>query len=482
MNDTIGIDISKETLDTYWLSKRKNKQFTNNKTGLRSLIRWVREAKVSLIVFEATGVYHRLLEIHLAAHDIPFARVNPRQARRFAEGTGTLAKTDRVDAAMLARMGSLPELKADKPKSEMLHNLKGMATARQALIKDRTAARTRLSTATYPLLRQQATLRLRQVERDIAQIDATIETIITADKTLSEKTTILTSIPGIAKITAFAMLIEMPEMGNLSGKQAASLAGLAPISRQSGKWQGKERIQGGRACLRRAIYLPAVVATRFNPDMKTKYHELIAVENARNLRLLRSCASLWSWQTHYCVTVVNGMKIRLDQYGYSVFASKPLPGSGRYQASGVVPGGAAATPIRFGLLPLSAQGECRNDAPVQLYEPDRRGIGMTEAPQILLQHRLKKLRLPTFQGEYAKQAQLCAPFSCGDSEQGFFSNTARNLVGQACISQCRRRPKSRVFLRGKHGRRTGFGTGAAHTWPLVPLRKALGHAAIYPVP
>ena len=130
-------------------------------------------------------------------------------------------------------MGSLLELQADKPKSETLHNLKGMTTARQALIKDRTAAKARLATATYPLLRKQATLRLRQVERDIAQIDATIETIITTDKTLCEKAAILISIPGIAKITAYAMLVEMPELGTLSGKQAASLAGLAPISRQS---------------------------------------------------------------------------------------------------------------------------------------------------------------------------------------------------------------------------------------------------------
>ncbi len=285
MNDTIGIDISKDMLDTYWLSKRMHKQFSNNKAGLRSLIRWVQQAEVSLIIFEATGVYHRLLEVSLAVHEFPFARVNPRQARRFAEGTGTLAKTDRVDASMLARMGSLLELQADKPKSEMFYNLKGMTTARQALIKDRTAAMARLATATHPLLRKQATLRLRQVERDIAQIDVTIETTISADKTLSEKANILISIPGIAKITAFAMLIEMPELGSLSGKQAASLAGLAPISRQSGKWQGKERIQGGRACLRRAIYLPAVVATRFNPDMKAKYHELIAKGKCKKLAI-----------------------------------------------------------------------------------------------------------------------------------------------------------------------------------------------------
>jgi transposase len=285
MNDTIGIDISKDALDAHWLSKRKHKQFPNTKTGVKALVLWIRQATVPLVVFEATGVYHRLLETSLAADDLSFARVNPRQARRFAEGAGRLAKTDRVDAAMLARMGSLLELKADKPKSETLHNLKGMETARQALIKDRTAAKARLKIATQPLLKKQSTLRLRQIERDIAQIDAAIEATITADKTLSQKAEILISIPGIAKITAYAMLVEMPELGTLSGKQIASLGGLAPVSRQSGKWQGKERIQGGRACLRKAIYLPAVVATRFNPDMKAKYHQLIGNGKCKKLAI-----------------------------------------------------------------------------------------------------------------------------------------------------------------------------------------------------
>jgi len=152
MNDTMGIDISKDTLDAYWLSKRKHKQFANTKMGLRALIRWIRQTDALLIVFEATGVYHRLLETGLATHNIPFARVNPRQARRFCEGTGQLAKTDRVDAAMLAKMGALLELEADQPKSEPLHDLKQLATARLALIKDRTAAKARLAATTYSLL------------------------------------------------------------------------------------------------------------------------------------------------------------------------------------------------------------------------------------------------------------------------------------------------------------------------------------------
>ena len=299
MDDTVGIDISKDSLDAYWLSKRKHKQFANTKMGLSALIRWIRQTGRLLIVFEATGVYHRLLETGLATHNIPFARVNPRQARRFCEGTGQLAKTDRVDAAMLAKMGALLELEADQPKSETLHDLKHLATARLALIKDRTAAKARLaathhcltvhceamSREGHSLLSRQIKRRLKQVERDLSQVAEAIDAIVAADNELRVRADILMSIPGIAKITAYAILTEMPELGHLSGKQAAALAGLAPISRQSGKWRGKERIQGGRASVRRAVYLPAVVATRFNPDMKAKYEQLVSIGKCKKLAI-----------------------------------------------------------------------------------------------------------------------------------------------------------------------------------------------------
>jgi transposase len=191
---------------------------------------------------------------------------------------GRLAKTDRVDAALLAKMGALLELRADQPKSETLHDLKQLATARLALIKDRTAT-------THVLPSQQIKRRLKQIERDLSQVTEAIDAIVAADKDLAARAEILTSIPGIAKVTACAILTEMPELGHLSGKKAAALAGLAPISRQSGKWQGKERIQGGRASVRRAVYLPAVVATRFNPDMKAKYEHLISTGKCKKLAI-----------------------------------------------------------------------------------------------------------------------------------------------------------------------------------------------------
>ena len=275
MRTTIGIDISKDTLDAYRQSDNQCIQVTNDKAGHKTLVRWIGTHDAPLVVFEATGAYHRKLEAALAASDTAFAKVNPRQARRFAEATGRLAKTDRVDATMLAKMGSVLGLKAHKPKSEALHILRELITARRALMKDKVAAKTRLQTTRQTLLKNQINARLKQIAMHIQQVDAAIAEKFALDEALSHKLAILISIPGIAEMTAFSMLIEMPELGTLEGKQAASLAGLAPISRQSGKWQGKERIQGGRAFLRRAIYMPALVATRYNPDLKAKYDQLI---------------------------------------------------------------------------------------------------------------------------------------------------------------------------------------------------------------
>lgn len=285
MQLTIGIDISKDRLDAYRLSDRQHIQVTNDKPGHKALIRWIGTSDLLLVVFEATGAYHRQLEATLAASGIPFAKVNPRQARRFAEATGRLAKTDRVDAAMLARMGAVLELEGQDAPSENLHQLRELMATRRALIKDRTAARTRLCAATMPLVKRQLNARIKQIETQLAQIDAALASKAAQDEAMSRKLAILVSIPGIGEITALSMLIEMPELGTLDGKQAASLAGLAPISRQSGKRQGKERIQGGRPTVRRAIYMPALVATRFNADLKAKYEQLIRAGKPAKLAL-----------------------------------------------------------------------------------------------------------------------------------------------------------------------------------------------------
>jgi transposase len=206
----------------------------------------------------------------LGVAGVPSAKVNPRQARRFAEATGRLAKTDRLDAAMLARMGALLELKTRPPRSEALLEFKELHLAREALVKDRAAAKNGGKVLTAPLLKRQNAQRLEQIKRQIAAIEAAILEQVQADPDLAQRFAILTSIPGLSAITAFALLIEMPELGALEASQAASLTGLAPVARQSGRSTRRAFIRGGRANVRQARYMPALVATRFNPDMKAK--------------------------------------------------------------------------------------------------------------------------------------------------------------------------------------------------------------------
>lgn len=272
---TIGVDISKEALDAFRFPDGESCRFDNTAKGHKALMRWI-GSEVTRIVYEPTGAYHRGFECRLAEAGLPLVKVNPRQARRFAEATGKLAKTDRCDAAMLARMGAVLALTARSPRSALLNELKDLHMARAALIKDRTAARNRAKTLTLALLRRHNGERLKQIQRQLADIDQTILTLFKADPDLAQRLDILTSIPGVSHATAFALIIDMPELGTLEPPEAASLAGLAPVARQSGKWTGRAFIRGGRANVRQALYMPALVAMRFNPDLKAKYQTLKA--------------------------------------------------------------------------------------------------------------------------------------------------------------------------------------------------------------
>jgi transposase len=273
MNDTIGVDISKPALDAFRLRTREHRQFPNDRAGCSALIRWIGGSAVR-VIFEPTGPYHRLFEASLVAAGIEAVKVNPRSSRRFAEATGELAKTDQIDAAILARMGAVLDLEGRPAKTETLHDLRELGVARQALVKDRIAATNREQIAVNPVIKRQLRARLKQIGAQLKEIDAAIATLVDTDPCLSRRRDVLASIPGIGTVTAMAILIEMPELGTLDNKQAASLAGLAPMTRQSGTWSGRARIRGGRRSLRTALYMPALVALRFNPDLKRKYQAL----------------------------------------------------------------------------------------------------------------------------------------------------------------------------------------------------------------
>jgi len=282
---TIGIDISKDTLDVHRLSDGAAAQFGNDKAGFRTLKAWLKGHDLARIVYESTGPYHRDFEVAFEA-DFPLVKVNPLQARRFAQSLGTKAKTDRVDARMLAMMGEVFSLVPQPATPTNQRDLKELHIARLALIKDRTRALNRQKTLTLAILKRQAKARLKQLATRIAEVDEAIAEILQSTPEIARATKIICSIPGLSRISAAALLTEMPELGTLNKKQVASLAGLAPLTRQSGKWRGRSFIGGGRKLLRDSLYMPALVAMRHNPSLKVKYTALIAAGKPAKVALV----------------------------------------------------------------------------------------------------------------------------------------------------------------------------------------------------
>ena len=273
IHHTVGVDISKRHLDAHQLPEEKAAQFTNDAAGFRQLIAWI-GTPVKCVAYEPTGPYHRDFELALLKAKLPLAKVNPWQARRFAQATGQRAKTDAVDARMLAGMAATLTLRPTPLPSKRQRALSDLQSAKNKLIRDRTAQLNGGDHLRDPLLKQQHQTHLNMLNRHLKAIDAKIQKLIAAEPTLARKAEIIASIPSLASNTAANLLAEMPELGTLSNKAAASLAGLAPIARESGAWQGRRFIQGGRHPVRRLLYMPAVAAVRCNPDMKQTYRTL----------------------------------------------------------------------------------------------------------------------------------------------------------------------------------------------------------------
>lgn len=296
MSMTVGIDISKDWLDVGRFPEAPDcgsgARFANTAAGHAALIGWLEglgapgdETPVR-VVFEATGAYHRALAGALERAGQPSCKVNPRRTRRFAQAAGRLAKTDRIDATMLARMGHVLALEPERPQGGTQGDLNALTSARQALVKDRNALLARRSTTGHALVLSQLDRRRAVIEADIAEIDAALAELVRADEDLRARAAILVSIPGLAATSATTILAEMPELGAMGGKQAAAMAGVAPVTRSSGQWRGRAFIGGGRAALRRALYMPALVATRFNPALRATYERLVAAGKPKKLALV----------------------------------------------------------------------------------------------------------------------------------------------------------------------------------------------------
>lgn len=280
-----GIDVCKERLDVYLHPLGQAWSVANDAAGRRQLARRLTKAEVALVVLEPTSKYHRAAQRHLDAGGIAVALVNPLRSRLFAEACGQLAKTDAIDARMLALMAERLQPEAAAPPSEIEEELQELANARSAAIADRVALTNRMETTSLAFLRRELTARRKSLTRHIERLEARIEALIASDPATARRAAILRSIPGVGPANVLAILAQLREIGRISGKKVTALAGLAPFAHDSGPRQGHRSIRGGRPELRRYLYMAAIAASRCNPDLKRFYENLRAAGKPAKLAL-----------------------------------------------------------------------------------------------------------------------------------------------------------------------------------------------------
>ena len=255
----VGIDVCKARLDVYLHPLGAKFAVSNDAHGFRRLKRSLAGHEVALVVMEATGKLHRAAHRSLVAESFAVAVVNPLRARLFAEAAGALAKTDGVDARMLAVLGESMKPSPTAPPSALMQTLRDVLRCRDAAVAARTALLNQLGEASVPVAIAEIKRQIRAVETSLAHLEAEIERLIAADPSLARRLAVLTSIPGIGTTTAVALIVGLAEIGALSDKQA-----------------GARHIRGGRPQLRRALSMAALSATRCNPDLKAVYDRLRA--------------------------------------------------------------------------------------------------------------------------------------------------------------------------------------------------------------
>jgi len=282
----VGIDVCQDWLDIHILPAGVTWRVPNTDQGHRQLKRRLEQYAVDLIAIEATGKWHRQLHRSLHASGYRVAVVNPLRARLFAEATGVLAKTDQIDARMLATFAMSLTPTARPPAPENMEAIKELVRARASAVDEQTALKNQRVSAAIAFLRRQLLSRLKRINRDIEALDAEIVKLIAAEENLARRYAILLSIPSFGPVTAATLLVCLAELGSCDRKQIALLAGVAPIADQSGKREGRRTVHGGRATVRRALYLAALNAARWNRDMKLLYARLVAAGKLKKVALI----------------------------------------------------------------------------------------------------------------------------------------------------------------------------------------------------
>jgi transposase len=264
----VGIDVAKHSLDVCLWPSERHFTVTNDSHGIGQLVQELPAAGTCLVVLEATGGYQRRVVAALYAAGHQVAVVNPRQVRDFARGLGILAKTDRLDARVIARFGEHAGPRPLEPSSEKQAELRELSTRRRQLVELRTGEANRLETTTTKIVRKNIRYLIEQLDKQIRQLEEAIGELLESDPTLSCKAALLRSVPGVGQVTTVSLLVELPELGRLNRQQIAALVGVAPFNRDSGQWHGRRAIWGGRAAVRSVLYMAALTARRLNPIIR----------------------------------------------------------------------------------------------------------------------------------------------------------------------------------------------------------------------
>lgn len=271
----VGIDVAKKRLDVCLVPEADRFAAVNSSDGIGEIVERLAKRNVALVVVEATGGYEVQIVAALTGAGIPVAVVNPRQARDFAKATGQLAKTDAIDARVLAEFARAVRPEARTLPDPATNELKALAARRRQLTEMLVAEKNRLSLASVPV-RLHIQAHIAWLEDELGRIDGDIAAAIRDNPVWQNNDRLLKGVPGVGPVISATLLSGLPELGALNRKQIAALAGVAPLNRDSGKVKGKRSIWGGRAPVRRALYMGTLVAARFNPVIKQFYDRLIA--------------------------------------------------------------------------------------------------------------------------------------------------------------------------------------------------------------
>jgi transposase len=292
----VGIDVSKERLDVCLMPGSETLVVSNDQPGIESLLGRLRQSPPKLVVLEASGRYERPVAAALAASGIVLAVVNPRQARDFAKATGRLAKTDRIDAEILARfavaVGPRPSVLPD----EEAQALQAILTRRRQLVEMLTAENNRLGMASNSSATVAKRIRahIKWLQKELERTDGELDAAVEASTLWKENEALLRSVPGVGPVLARTLLAELPELGTTSPKRLSALVGVAPFNRDSGTFQGKRQVWGGRSPVRAVLYMAALVATRHNPVIREFYERLLASGKPKKVALVACMRKLLS--------------------------------------------------------------------------------------------------------------------------------------------------------------------------------------------